>query len=681
MTGLAVIWALALPMGRAGGLPGWRAVGPERGHVLDVAVSGERVWAAARPGVFHTDIARENWLRSPQFPAGVRRLTPAKRGVWAATARGLWLVDDTARLVASLPAGGVAVDLLGAGAAALLGIRGEEQGVWRVTESGESTHVLKDVDPWTLVQSPGALWVGTLGQGIWRSTDEGVSFQQLAPELTVSSLAWLDETLFVGLADGRVTRGLGGPTACATVRGAPIAITQVEGRIVVIVDGDEGPRGDLYECRADGELVPMQVLPTAEDGLRVQPTGLWPLSTHRALVGTFRSGPLVLDDEGAHPWRAGFRATLTSAVTTTAGGEVLLALMSTGVFRSRDAADWALLAGRTTRPVSDAMDVVADGERLLVVDFDGIVLGRGEQWYRTEGASVAGAGRKNALVELGVGAEGALWGRDFEGGLWAQRAEGWTRCAASGIARIEGAGDALVLASPRGYVRPACAGELPLAWPELTGDTTTLRSDGRWVAGAGRVWSDGAIVTDMPLGGVAAIAVRGDELLVAGDGPVQRCGTSGCVSVAQAPPGPVAGVGWLEDGRVWIAERQGSFLVGDSTGAEAGVADAAATAAEGAPEPGALGAPSATTDAEVPPWRGAGRAGFGAGTLPKAGASTLPVAKASPVAGEGPESGGAEATVSQPWRRWGILGGEVLAAAAVLWLILRGPRRPRRRQK
>ena len=678
-----MIWTLALPPVLAADLPGWRAVGPERGHVIDVAVSGHQVWAATRPGVFHSAISDDNWLRSPQFPAGVRRLTAAEGGLWAATARGLWLVADQARLVAKLPEGGVAVDLAGAGDAAVMAIRGPHPGVWRIAESGESRQVLDGVDPWVFAASPGAIWLGTLGQGVWRSTDEGLSFQQVAPALTVSGLAWIDETLFVGLSDGRVTRGLGGPTACATVRGAPIVIGEVDRRIVVIVDGDEGARGDLYECRADGELVPMQVLPTAEDGLRVQPTGLWSLDAHRALVGTFRSGPLVLDDDGARPWRTGFRATLTSAVTTTEAGEVLLALMSTGVFRTQDAADWTLLAGRSERPVSDAMDVVSDGERFLVLDFDGLVLGRADQWYRTEGAAVSGAGRKNALVELGVGSGGALWGRDYEAGLWAQGPAGWVRCAASGITRIEGQGDALVLASARGYLRPSCERDLPLAWAGLTGETTSLRSDGRWVAGAGRLWRDGAVVADIPFGAVAAIAARGEEVLVAGDGPVQRCAAAGCVGVARVPPGPVTGIGWLEDGRIWAAERQGSFLVADAFAGESAVADAATTAAEGAPEAGTLGAPSATTDAEVPPWRGAGRAGFGSGALPKAGASTLPVAKASPVAGEGPTVEGADVPLSTPtpWRRWAILGVEILLAAAGLLLIVRAPRRPRRRQK
>lgn len=678
-----MIWTLALPFAHAADLPGWRAVGPERGHVLDVAVSGGQVWAAARPGVLHTGISSDNWLRSPQFPAGVRRLAAADRGVWAATARGLWHVDAAARLVGRLPQGGVVVDLVGVDGAAVLALRGDRPGVWRFEASGESHEVLGGVDPWVFAESPRSIWLGTLGQGIWQSTDEGVSFHQVAPELTVSGLAWIDETLFVGLSDGRVTRGPAGQTACETVRGAPIAIAEVQGRLVVIVDGDEGPRGDLYECREDGDLVPMQVLPTAEDGLRVQPTGLWSLDAHRALVGTFRSGPLVLDDDGARPWRTGFRATLTSAVATTEGGEVLLALMSTGVFRSRAADDWMLLAGRSERPVSDAMDVVSDGERFLVLDFDGLVLGRGDQWYRTEGAAVSGAGRKNALVELGVGAGGALWARDYDGGLWTQSATGWTRCAASGITRIEGAGDALVLASARGYARPSCEGDLSLAWAELTGETTSLRSDGRWVAGAGRLWKEGAVVTDIPIGGVAAIAARGEEVVVAGDRAVLHCSTAGCAEVAKPPPGPVAGIGWLADGRLWMAERQGSFLVADAYGAEVAVADAAATAAEGAPEPGGLGAPSATTDAEVPPWRGAGRAGFGAGALPKAGASTLPVAKASPVAGEGPESAGRPATPSATpeWRRWAILGVETLVAAAGLFLIVRAPRRPRRRQK
>jgi hypothetical protein len=480
-----------------------------------------------------------------------------------------------------------------------------------------------------------------------------------------------------------------GRTICTVTRGPPADIVAVAGALRVLADSELGPVGQLYACE-HGDAEPLPGLPSLEDGLEVQPSGLWAIDARHALLGTFRSGPLLLDANGAAFRRSGFRATLPAAVATGATGEIVLALMSTGVFTTSDGgASWTSAARSTgSQPVSDAMDVAVTDGRILVVDFDGITVGRGGKWYRTDGAFVEGAGRRNALVEVAADGAGTLWGRDHLGGLWRQSAGKWAKCAVTGVARLDGGGDALRLALGKGFFRPGCEAAGAPVWPDIYGDARRLRSDGVWAAGEGHVWRDGRSVAAIPPDAVQAVAATAPDagLVAVGDGRLLRCLDDGCVEATAPLPGPVLAVGAFADGRVWAAEHQGSFLVADGETGLAPASDAAASARDGPTDQlnAGLGGPSKEALLAVPPWRGVGRAGFQLTAEPKAaleGAATLPAQHASP------NGGGLAAALdgaSPPawWKdwRWGAGVVEFAAAAAIGFAIFRGPGRRRRRR-
>lgn len=673
-------------------LPGWHETGPERGHVMDVATRGDEVLALTRIGVLRADRSLQRWSRTPEFPTNTRHLTTTADGVavWSNTPRRLWRVDTRARPVASLPEGGVLVDLAGVPGGAVIAMRGDTHGVWRVTEDGAVSPVLPDVDPWVLATHGSEVDVGTLDRGLWTSADEGRTFVHVGEDAAVSAIGRVSGQLWVAYADGRITRG-GGETVCTSEAGPPIAIAEVAGRALLVIDSLRGPLPDLYACGADGTADKLPSGLPGEDGLEPQPTGLWPVDPDHAVLGTFRTGAALVDASGAHYARNGFRATLASAVAQTSTGELLLGLMSTGVFHSVDqGATWTSIASGPTdasHPVSDAMDVAVAGERLLVVDFEGITIGRGDRWYRTEGASVEGSGRGNALMEVGADGAGTLWGRDFAGGLWREARGRWRRCAQGDVLRIDGQGSAMLLATTTGFVRPdACDTPGTRAWADLAGDTTGLRSDGHWVAGHGRLWRDGQIVGSLQAGMVQAIAARvvgtGEEVLVAGDrGTVQRCTEAGCAPAARALPSPVVAIGWLADGRIWATEQQGSFLVAEGDADLPGVSDANAVATETASARPSLdvAGPAAEATLTIPPWRGVGRADF-AGAL-KSGAAVLPLTRPSPDSRRG--IGAADAAPregsSSAWL-YALYAIEATAAAVIAWSFL-GRGRPRRRRR
>lgn len=628
-------------------LPDWRAAGPERGHVVDVALVGDTVLALARPGVMRADKGLTSWTRDPRFPSGTRHLAAGKGGVWATTAAGLWRVEDTARRLTDLP--GSAVALAAQGDAVWIAVRGPRAGVYRW--DGTLTRVL-EADPWTFAVDGPRVWAGTLDHGLCTLV-EG-SFQ-CDEGTAVSALAQQGGQLWVGRADGSVR----GATLACTTAGPPLAISFVHGRALVLVDSEAGPLHDLAWC-GDGTTEAL-VPPDGAERERFKPSGLWSITPDLALLGSFREGPFRVDADGVRPARTGFRATLTSAAVV-AGDRLLLALMSSGIYSSEDAAaSWAPLVGADTQgdaPVTDAMDLAVDGERVLVVDFDGIVTGRKGRWYRSRGMTLPDAGRPNALVEVATGPDHQLWGRDYAGGVWTQGPDGWTACATHGVARLDGWGDDLLLATRTGWLRPTtCAAE---ATPVLPGDATRGRSDGHWAVLDGRVLRDGAPITTWT-GDPAAIVADGDAVLIAGDGSaVDRCAADGCTALtAPLPSRPVA-IGRFADGRVWAAEAEGSLLIADATTplppAHAKVtADGRASLAWG------VAGPAEDVEQAIPPWRKIGRADWSGGKAP-----------AAPIGGP---AAAAVAAAPTPSRWTWVIAAEAIALVGVIAVAMRRRRR------
>ena len=80
--------------------PGWEAIGPERGHVVDFSVGEDQLLAATRVGVMKSDGVGSRWERAPEFPPSTRRLSACSKGNWAAPPGQIWEVTDAqSRLV------------------------------------------------------------------------------------------------------------------------------------------------------------------------------------------------------------------------------------------------------------------------------------------------------------------------------------------------------------------------------------------------------------------------------------------------------------------------------------------------------------------------------------------------------------------------------------------------------
>lgn len=715
--------------------PGWVEVGPERGHVMDIALSGRSVLALTRVGVLATGTDLGRWHRDPRFPAALKLIAaePGAAGVWGVTRAGVWRVEKSAVLVAPLPRG-AAVDIVSpAPAVAVIALRGEQKGVWRVTATDKTpVQTLADVDPWQLAVDGATIWLATLDHGLFVSRDGGKSFASDPKQAsgTVSAVAVLDGVVWAGWSDGRVTKGEDGQLVCTVKAGPPVAIAKVAGRILTVVDAPTGPLTDLYACdagaEAPGEAVMVPSPRVDDDPTDIQPTSLWSLDAGRAILGTFRSGPLLVDAKGLKAARDGFRATLGAAAKPGPDGRLGVALMSTGVYVTLDdAKTWEPIAPRgQPGPVTDTMDLLYTGDRVLVNDFEGITIGRADRWYRTPGTYAEGGGRNNALLEIADDKDGRLWGRDFQGHLWQQDGSAWTQCATSDVLRLDGQGDHLVVVTPAGFFQvpdvaaPGCAGAATPIWPELSGAAkahpAATRSDGHWLAAPGGLWLDGKAVATLPEDDVQALGVGAlptgaadapgasgsgatNVLVAQRTGELFECTASACVKVARPLPGPVVAVGYLGDGRMWALEERGSVLVSDPRAASPGpvVDTTVVEAVVSAPTRGAnLGGETVEEQQRIPPWRSVGRPDFhesvgslGSAALPTGRPGTGGPTPATVASGAGGSQAPATGPLGLPpfsdtlfWRA--VEGGALVAlAGGVAFTTMRGGggRRGRRR--
>lgn len=558
-----VVWLFTALTLSAPSAAGWQPIGPERGHVLHAAVGPQAVSVATRVGVVTAGPGLDDWERDPRFPPEVRRLATGPDGVvWGAPAGQIWRIAERAERVVFFESQTTPVDLAVTGGGALLAaLRGEEAGVLRI--DGEPSRVLDGVDPWCLAVSGERVLLGTVDAGVYLSEDGGRSFEpSLATDAGVSAVAWVDGQAWAGLADGglQVLRdGVWDPLP--PLRGGyAIGIAQVQGGALIAQQPRQ--RGHDSLVLHDGQSGrPIQRLRVDDDASAVDLTGAWSLPDGRALVGSFRRGPLVHDGAELSATREGFRATVTGGAALDARGRLILALMGTGVYLSDDAgASWQS-AGAGQGPVTDSVAVAPQGDGVLVVDFEGVTrLGAAGVWERLPRNPQLQPGQN--LVSVGVDDQERLWALDRVGQLFQLEDGSWSRCKQRGL-RIDGQGEHLLLAVQSGFLRPGSCEDAwqPLALDDPQGlDGRSARASGGWIAGGGAVWRGSKRRFAIPLGPVSAVAARQDELLVAlDDGRLMRCAER-CDPVDALPGAPVA-LGWLPDGRIWAAEGVGTLLV------------------------------------------------------------------------------------------------------------------------
>jgi MYXO-CTERM domain-containing protein len=560
---MSVVWLLiasSLPA-----LAGWVQVGPERGHVLHAAVGPDRVAVATRVGVASAGLELDDWARDPRFPPEVRRLAFGPEGTaWGAPAGQIWRVGEAAERVVYFETATTPVDLATTGSGALVAaVRGAEAGVLRI-EGGVVERVLEGVDPWRVAASGERVLVGTVGSGLYLSTDGGRSFAaSLETEQGISAVAWVDGEAWAGLSDGglRVLRDGAWANLTPLRGGYATGFAQAPGGVLITVQRlRQGHDAIVVHDGVLGrELQPGRM---SDDGTIVDLTGAWSLPDGRALVGSFRRGPLVFGEGGLVPARDGFRATVTGGAAVDSSGRIVLALMGTGVYVSIDGgASWQS-PGSGQGPVTDSVAVVPSGPDLLVVDFEGVArLDPQGSWSRLPRNPLLQPGQN--LASVGVDAQQRTWAVDRVGSLFLLEGETWRSCQQRGF-RLDGQGAHLVLATPGGFLAPTGCDQ---AWEPLRLDTQPrldgrhARAAGGWVAGGGAVWHGSKKTFAIPPRSVTALAAREHEALVAlDDGTIQRCAER-CEPLPDAVPGTVAALGWLADGRVWVAELTGTFLV------------------------------------------------------------------------------------------------------------------------
>lgn len=673
-------------------LLGWTESGPERGHVMDLALRGNEVRALTRIGVIVSSGELDGWERDPRFPVNTRQIAAVEKDAtfFANTPTSIFHLGDELVRLGFVPKSGVVVALESLpDGNAIVGVRSEQGngGVWLYPRGGTPKLLLGEVDPWAIRVTAKEIWVATLDKGVWSSRDNGVTFKARSKEGVSSALGFWNGEVVVGWEGGRITDATGEQLRCKLPDGTAISMVEIDKTLFAVADTSQYPFTHLYACAADGTARFVQSGSVDEDVMPFQPTAIWPFNEQNALVGTFRAGPALVGPSGLTVSRRGFHATLGTAVHQV-GNTLLAGFMSTGVYTTKDEGkSWVnVIVGSKSPigipPVSDTTDLYLDGERIVVLDFDGITTALDSVWTRTPGVDRPMSGRRNALVEISPDARGRVWARDFAGGLWLRNDDEWQECATTGVIRMDGRGSDLILATANAYFLPQDCDEVAEpAWNLAAGQLSPAQSRGlgEWVLAPGGLWRKGVKILDMPDSPVQGLAVRTGEdgepevLAAMTDQPLLRCTPRGCEAVATALPGPLEAVGWFESGRIWALEKRGSFLL---TGLPTDVGlvrkSEAAVSEDGERAGHEFQGPPSATQLEIPPWRQLGKPNF--------------QDRENPDGAEGAAKQlGAPQAAAEEESVWGwVLAVEAAAVAAVVALMVRSRRSkpgPSRRRK
>ena len=547
-------------------LPGWEAIGPERGHVIDTAVGDGQVLVATRVGVMAAEFDREEvgtWRREPRFPVNTRRIEPGVDGTWWCSAsNAVWHISDRGTTCVPLVDESYPVDIAVMNdGSAIVAVRGQSSGVIRAGADGTTpVTLLSEVDPWCVVARGEQVWVGTLGQGMWVSDDGGWSFSETRPGACITALEFVGQTLLMGLRDGSVVDVIESRTIGTVEPGWATGFAQVdEGVLLVLSASPNRPESlSLWDGASFSTFPPPRV---DNDPTHLNITGLWPLNDTSVLVGTFRRGPLAYENGVFRPVRSGFRASnLRGAVRR--GDGLMVAMMGTGVYLSDATGDNWRGQHRYPGPVTDTLALSSDGDAVIAVDFEGVTrLDATGGWTRFGGVHDPAAPTPNGLTDVRVDGEGRWWGLTKSRRLMLLVEGGWQECSDRGARRLDGNGEHLLLLTNQGFFTlDSCSARGKRVWPDVPMPQTLedARADEGWLAVPGALYRSGALFAVLPQGRIGAIAGRDDEALVVVLGSVLSCRQGLCVEVGVPFGEPSTGVGWLEDGRAWYTEAGGT---------------------------------------------------------------------------------------------------------------------------
>ena len=546
---------------------GWDAVGPERGHVLDAAVGHNEILVTTRVGVMSADLGDGGigvWRRDARFPTDTRRIVAGADGVWWCAAwNALWHVTGDQTTLVPLASGSAAVDIaVTESGVAIAAVRGETSAVIRVGSDGSAPLiVLGGVDPWCLVTRGSQVWVGTLGQGLWVSDDDGLSFTEDMSGASITALGFVGEHLWLGVRDGRFMDYTAGVWLGSVESGWVMAMAQSENGALV-----HSSTQDFRDFLSFWDGMSLSTVPLRSlGGDFVEPnlTGLWSLPDGSVLVGTFRRGPFVYAAGQLRPARSEFRATVIRGAARR-GEDLMVAAMGTGVYLSDATLEqWvAMSSGGSDTPVTDTVALSKAGEALIAVDFEGVVrLDPSGDWYRVPGASDPSAPSTNSLTDVRADGQGRWWGITMSGHLLRFQDDRWLVCSSPYVRRLDGCDEHLVALTDEGFHKLESCDRLETrVWPHvpIPENPEDARADAGWLAVPGALYDQGELFAQLPPGPIEAMAGRPDEVLLAIGGTVHTCRDGTCRSLGSRFNAPIADVGWLADGRVWVAEATGT---------------------------------------------------------------------------------------------------------------------------
>ena len=539
----------------------WTVVGPERGQVLDIAMGPTEILVTTRVGVLRTDPTTFEWERDSRFPPDTKRVATWSGGAWGSPPSQLWEVNGTQKRLVQQLHQSVITDLeVKADGTVFAAWRGAESGLWRVSAGGEPERLLPNLEPWTIVLKEDEVWVGTLENGLWYSAD-GYAFQQHATG-SIATVAKVGDAVWMATPSGEIYDAQTQALVAKVEAGFPTHIADMGDRVLLTVSSPS-LKAPPFQILQDGELTPITDMQVDDDSGFVTSTGAWSLGDGSALVGSFRRGPLRWKDQWS-TLRTGFHATVSGGAAIDRFGRIAMAFMGTGVYLYDKG---AVLPHPTEGPVTDSVYTTTLDGLITVVDFEGIkVLEEDGSWRQVDGVPDEHRRIGNILQQVAKSSDTDWWAVDMQKRLWHREGtDAWRKCQLTGVLRLDGAAEDLVVVTQRGFVRPGCAEVEVIDVPAM--DTQNSRAWGDWIATSEFLYYQGQPILDIPKTRIDALIADGDDAVIVAPRakPLLRCTTTECTELAPAIPEPILSLGRLPDGRLWVLEQRGSLWIDDGT--------------------------------------------------------------------------------------------------------------------
>ena len=544
----------------------WVEMGPQKGHIIDAAVHENSVYVSTRVGVLRASQSLNDWERDPRFPPDTKVLGAWREGVWAAPPGSLWEVSDTnLRLVKNFQQSLVVdIDVSSSGLS-VAAVRGQEQGVWITEPNGETQRFLPQVDPWVVCTHGEEVWVGTIDQGVWKQEKRGEPFVQHSIG-SVTALDTVQDHVYGAYSNGDVYDHHTSSLVFHVEGGYATSLSELSNGQIFFTSGSPTLTSAPFQF-FDGSIANSLLgAKVDQDKSHLSPTGSWSLGNGRALVGTFRRGPLLWS--GTAPSDTlklaseNFYATVSGGAAIDKWGQLVLALMGTGVYVWKEGEFSPHLP---KGPVTDSVAVKRVADTVVVLDFDSVrILSATGTWMAMVGVPDNRQGRRNALVDIGRDAQEEWWAIDSYGRLYRWGDKQWNTCFISNVLRIDGYGENMLLATRNGYREPHCQQEKPVH-TEIQ-DVVNTRSVGKWVATPKAIFFEGTQVETLSGQPIQLLIPDGaGVLLVQKDAPIQRCQET-CIHVAPNFSDDIQALGRLPDGTLWALEGRGTLWKDDGTG-------------------------------------------------------------------------------------------------------------------